>query len=209
MLRRFAPLLIALGAALAWWGSTMVWVRAEVIDDMSGPATKEISGSGWALELMALLIVLVAGAGATLALRRRGRQVVGAIVALAAAGAAFRPVVLLSAGADPQVAQRLLQAAAHDSTAVGVDSIASWAAVSTTETLVLGPLLVLLGAALAFIAGVIVVMRPGQDRVSSTKYASVAQRRQRLGEELDQDPDSGRVMWDALDSDIDPTDLPR
>jgi len=38
------------------------------------------------------------------------------------------------------------------------------------------------------------------------KYEKDAVRRDRIHEDLDAQPDSGRVMWDALDADIDPTD---
>ena len=49
-------------------------------------------------------------------------------------------------------------------------------------------------------------MRPGVDSAKLNKYETEAVRREKLGEDLEARPDSGRVMWDALDSGIDPTD---
>ena len=49
---------------------------------------------------------------------------------------------------------------------------------------------------------------PGEDKTKvSSKYETPAARQAKLGEDLETSADSGRVMWDALDSDIDPTDV--
>ena len=49
---------------------------------------------------------------------------------------------------------------------------------------------------------------PGVDKAkASSKYETPAARQAKLEEDLETSSDSGRVMWDALDSDIDPTDM--
>ena len=55
----------------------------------------------------------------------------------------------------------------------------------------------------------LLVRKPGVDKPRSTKYESPAARQERIAEELETTTDSGRVMWDALDADIDPTDVKR
>lgn len=107
MTRRLGPLLIAVGTAVLWFSSRSTWVKAVSEDDKSGSATNEIVGSSWSLELMALTLVLLAGVLAGLALRRMGRRIVAIVCALAAAGAAWSPISLLTSGADAQRAQNI------------------------------------------------------------------------------------------------------
>ena len=40
------------------------------------------------------------------------------------------------------------------------------------------------------------------------KYEQETVRREKIRDDLESQPDSGRVMWDALDADIDPTEDP-
>lgn len=204
--RRFGPLLLALGAIVMWFSSRSTWVVAESEDDKSGMVESAIIGSSWSLELMALTLVLLAGAVAGLALRRVGRRVVAVICALAAAAAAWSPVILLSYGADPAKAQRVLQGAAANETAVDAAHISEWAVVTSAKVATLGPILAVLAAALALFGAVLLIMKPGTDKPRSSKYETPASRQAKLAEELETSSDSGRVMWEALDADIDPTD---
>ena len=77
--RRLGPLLIAVGAIVLWLSSRATWVVAASEDDKAGSAANDIIGSAWSLEIMALTLVLVAGAVAGMALRRVGRRVVGIV----------------------------------------------------------------------------------------------------------------------------------
>ena len=49
-------------------------------------------------------------------------------------------------------------------------------------------------------------MRPGTDLVAANKYERKAAREDKIERDLAESPDSGRVLWDALDADIDPSD---
>ena len=206
--KRLGPLLIAVGAIVLWLSSRATWVVAASEDDKTGSAANDIIGSAWSLEIMALTLVLVAGAVAGLALRRIGRRVVGIICALAAAASAWTPVSLLTAGADVERAQKILQGASANKNAVDSAQISKWATVISTEVHAWGPILALVGAAIALFGAVMLARNPGEDKVkASSKYETPAARQAKLEEDLETSSDSGRVMWDALDSDIDPTDM--
>ena len=206
--KRLGPLLIAVGAIVLWLSSRATWVVAASEDDKTGSAANDIIGSAWSLEIMALTLVLVAGAVAGLALRRIGRRVVGIICALAAAASAWTPVSLLTAGADVERAQKILQGASANKNAVDSAQISQWATVVSTEVHSWGPILALVGAAIALFGAVMLARNPGEDKVkASSKYETPAARQAKLEEDLETSSDSGRVMWDALDSDIDPTDM--
>jgi len=54
----------------------------------------------------------------------------------------------------------------------------------------------------------LLVRRPGAvKKQKSSAYETPEVRRQRIAEDLEEDPQSGRVLWDALDAGVDPTDL--
>ncbi|MDK4293989.1 TIGR02234 family membrane protein [Corynebacterium accolens] len=210
MTRRLGPLLIAVGTAVLWFSSRSTWVKAVSEDDKSGSATNEIVGSSWSLELMALTLVLLAGVLAGIALRRTGRRIVAIVCALAAAGAAWSPISLLTSGADAQRAQKILQGASANENAVDSAAISEWATVISVEVTKLGPIVAIIGVALAFFGAVLLAQNPGKDKAkASSKYETPAARQEKLAEDLETSSDSGRVMWDALDSDIDPTDVGR
>ena len=206
--RRLGPLLIAVGAIVLWLASRATWVVAVSEDDKAGSATNDIVGSAWSLEIMALTLVLVAGAVAGMALRRIGRRVVGIVCALAAAASAWTPINLLTAGAEAERAQKILQGASANENAVDSAQISDWATVVSTEVHSFGPAVAILGAAAALFGAVMLARNPGEDKAKvSSKYETPAARQAKLGEDLETSGDSGRVMWDALDSDIDPTDV--
>ncbi|PST75439.1 hypothetical protein I919_10130, partial [Corynebacterium glutamicum ZL-2] len=64
----------------------------------------------------------------------------------------------------------------------------------------------MIGCALALVGGVVLAMRPGEDTAKSNQYERKQARAEKIHTDLAQDPDSGRVMWDALDEDIDFTE---
>ena len=47
---------------------------------------------------------------------------------------------------------------------------------------------------------------PGVDGPKRTQYERKQRRTAHIAAELAAEPDSGRVLWDAIDADIDPTD---
>ncbi|MDO5031440.1 TIGR02234 family membrane protein [Corynebacterium sp.] len=205
--RGLGALLVFIAAVGLWLSSRLTWAKAAVEDDKSGASVVDIDGSLWSLELVALSLVLLVGCVAMLGLRRTARRVVAIVTALAAAAAAWRPVSLLTYGADPLRAQNLLQGGSSD-TAVGSARIAEWATVVSVEVEKAGPLLAILACALGLFGAVMVASNPGAEKARSSKYETPAARQEKLEEELKTSHDSGRVLWDALDADIDPTELP-
>lgn len=207
MAKRWGPILMVVGAIVLWLSSRMTWVTAAVEDDKAGSSVMTLSGSLWSLELIALTVVILAGSVAALALRRTARRIVAILTALAAAGAAWRPVALLTAGAEVERAQELLHGGTND-TSVDSTTISDWAVVLTADASSAGPVLAIIGAALALFGAVMVASNPGVDKPRTAKYETPAVRQERLQEDMETSQDSGRVMWDALDADIDPTDTP-
>lgn len=207
MKKRMGPLLILVGALLLFISSRLTWVVAVSEDDKSGAATNDIVGSQWSLELMGVGFLLLAGGLAGFALRKTARRIVGFVCALGGAAAAWAPISLLTYGADFERAQNVLRSARENTRAVDTSTISDWAIVTSAESHAAGPILAIIGAAIALFGGVILLMNPGEDTTKSNKYETQAARMDKLEEDLESSPDSGRVMWDALDADIDPTDL--
>lgn len=204
--RKFGPLLMAVAATLLWFSSQTTWITATVDDDKAGTGELAVQGSTWSLELTAIALLFLAGVIAGLALRRTARRIVGAVVALAAIGVSWRPMAALTSQVDLARLQMLLQAQQSNDNAVESVAISSWAVVRDATVSPLGPVLALIAAAFGLVGGILLAMRPGADGVRSTKYETKAARAEKLEEELETAPDSGRVMWDALDEGIDPTD---
>lgn len=207
MKKRLGPLLILVAALIIFMSSRLAWVTAFSEDDKAGSAANDILGSNWSLELMGVGFLLLAGGLAGFALRKTARRIVGIICALGGAAAAWAPISLLTYGADLERAQNVLRSARENTRAVDVTTISDWAIVTEAETNVAGPILAIFGAALALFGGILLATNPGEDSVKSNKYETLSARVDKLEEDLESSPDSGRVMWDALDADIDPTDF--
>lgn len=196
---RIAALLLAVGALVLWAASRMAWLTVETFDDKSGDATSTVIGGLWSTEQTAVALLLLAGSIAGFALRRVGRRVVGIISALAAVGASWAPLGLLAGEPDPQRVHQLLS--------TGEDAkIAAWAELAGISVNTAGPALAMVGAAIALFGGVLLAVRPGTDSAKRNRYERRQDRQAKLAQDLVAEPDSGRVMWDALDADIDPTD---
>ncbi|MDO5668884.1 MAG: TIGR02234 family membrane protein [Corynebacterium sp.] len=201
-LHRYSALLLALAALILWAGSRMPWINAVTFDDKSGDATHAVIGGLWSTEQTAVALLLLAGAVAGLALRRTGRRIIGIVSALAGIGASWAPLGLLAGEPDPRRVHQLLSTG--DETV-----ISSWAEIAGLDVHTAGPAVAMLGAALALFAGVLLAMRPGTDSAKMNRYEKKRSREAKIAEDLEAEPDSGRVMWDALDADIDPTDTTR
>lgn len=203
---RLAALGLVLSSLILWLAGRMSWVTAVSEDDKAGRAVNDVPGATWSVELIALASAFLAGALAVLVLRRQARRIIGVVCAIAAIAGSVGPTLLLVQGADPERAKALLTAGATSSKANAPVSISEWAVVTEATVNPLGVALALLGFAVALVAAVVVVMRPGHDSPRVSKYERAATRREKLEEELETSPDSQRVMWDALDAGLDPTD---
>lgn len=213
-LARAGAALLGVAGALIWAVARTTWVDVEYVDDLSGAGTAAVRGADWSTETVAVAVLLIAGMAAGFALRRVGRRVVGAIAALASAGVAVPAAQLLVRGADTERARAILTAGAEQSGAgtagsgsgSGADTIAQWAEITSATVVPLGPALTLAGAAIGLVGGLLLVFRPGADSPRQNKYEKESVRREKVRSDLEQDPQSGRVLWDAISADIDPTD---
>lgn len=199
---RIAALLLAVSAAVLWAASRMAWITVDTFDDKSGDATNAIIGGLWSTEQTAVAMLLLAGSIAGFALRRVGRRVVGVISALAGIGVSWAPLGLLAGEPDPQRAHQLLSTGEEA-------KIAAWAEIANLDVTSAGPALAMFGAAVALFGGVLLAMKPGTDSAKLNRYERKQDRAAKISRDLEAEPDSGRVMWDALDADIDPTDTRR
>lgn len=199
---RIAALLLAVSAAVLWAASRMAWITVDTFDDKSGDATNVIIGGLWSTEQTAVAMLLLAGSIAGFALRRVGRRMVGVISALAGIGVSWAPLGLLAGEPDPQRAHQLLSTGEEA-------KIAAWAEIANLDVNSAGPALAMFGAAVALFGGVLLAMKPGTDSAKLNRYERKQDRAAKISRDLEAEPDSGRVMWDALDADIDPTDTRR
>ncbi|WP_165164114.1 TIGR02234 family membrane protein [Corynebacterium qintianiae] len=196
---------LGLGGVTVALFSRAPWMHVSYFDDRVGGGVRDLSGAQWSTEVSAVSLLLVAAAIAVLALRRLPRRVIGAICALAAAVAVVSPMTLLTGGADPERVRVLLTAGAEDVQA-RAGSISGMAELTSVELNSANLALTTLGFALAIAGGAAVALRPGRDSAKLNKYETEAVRKQKIGSDLQENPDSGRVLWDALDADLDPTD---
>ncbi|SDR90131.1 TIGR02234 family membrane protein [Corynebacterium timonense] len=205
-LSRAGAALLAVGGLLVVGFTRLSWMTVTYFDDRAGGGEADISGAAWSAEASAVSLLLFVSAIAALALRRLGRRIVGVVAAVAAAGASLAPLRLLVQGPDPERAHTILTAGYEDLQSRS-DAIPSWAEITGIDVHTVSPVLMLLGCVLALVGAVIVVARPGTDTAKLNKYERETVRREKITQDLSADPDSGRVMWDALEADLDPTDL--
>lgn len=206
-MKLIANSLIGLGAAVLWGSSRMAWLTIEAFDDKAGDKTVDMLGSVWSTEATALAFVLLAACVAGFALRKTGRRVIGIVAAIAAAGAAWTPMQLLAGTFDEQRVQSLLTSTATATKAQEGALLNSWAEITEISIQTPAVLLALLGCALALMGGIFLALRPGEDSGKKSQYERKQAREEKVLVDLQEEPDSGRVLWDALDADIDPTEI--
>ena len=208
---RIGALLMGVGALVLWLASRVTWMTVNYSDDRTGDGSVDVNGATWSTEVTAVVLVLLAASVAGLALRRWGRRLVGAVGAVLAAAVLVPPLGVLFGSPDPERAKALLTLGGEETTigsTVGETAIPEWANISSINVAALGPAVAVLGALVAVAGGVLLAVRPGQDAVTVNKYEKASQRREKIEHDLEAEPDSGRVLWDAIDADMDPTDSP-
>lgn len=202
--------LLAISAFGLWLAGRSSWLTVTTFDDKSGEAVNGLVGATWAPESTPLALTLVAAVGATLILGGVGRRIVGALAALVAAVAAWSPLQLLTTGADPGRALDLLSSGAATQRANAPVTVSDWAQVQDMQIHSMGPVLAVVFAALGVLGGALLLVRPGGGgggaKRRSGAYETPEVRRERVRDDLAREPQSGRVLWDALDAGVDPTD---
>ncbi|MET8429117.1 TIGR02234 family membrane protein [Nocardia sp. NPDC004860] len=205
-----AVALLAVAAALLWGSSRMTWARLEITSDYGLPRHRDLNGGVWFGALTPLALVFLATIAAVFATHGWWRRGVGVVVAVLAAVSAVPAYALLMHKGTADRATRLAELHGGDH-----------AGAVTTSTL---PAVVCLaGAVAAFVAGLLLVRQSSGTSRMSGKYDSPAARKLSAAEQVAahqarvQDHESGtpaaadkqlsgRVLWDALDEGVDPTD---
>lgn len=204
--RSLALALTVLSAAGLWGTSQLTWLTASVVDDKTGESTENIIGRVWDAAGTPLALAMLAAMILSFALAPLARRVLGAISAVLAAVAGFAAVTLLSGEPDLDRAQQLLTSGAATQRQSSPVQISEWAAVTDASVHPFPVILALLAAACGVVGGVLLAMKPGEARQGHSRYETPEARREGVVQDLDEDPGSRRVIWDALDAGVDPTD---
>lgn len=203
--RSLALVLTVLSAGGIWGSSQLVWLTATVSDDKTGETTKNIIGRVWDAAGTPLALAMLAAMILSLALPPVARRVLGGISAILAAIAGFSAVALLSGDPDLDRAQQLLTSGVATQKQSDPVQISEWAVVVESSVHVSPVLLALAAAACGVVGGVLLAMKPGEAKQGHSRYETPEVRRQGIVDDLDEDPESRRVLWDALDAGVDPT----
>ncbi|MED5801636.1 TIGR02234 family membrane protein [Gordonia sp. Z-3] len=223
-----AAVLLAVSALALWSASRLVWCRVLASDGLAPPRTFEVKGSDWSPWLTPLALVLLAAILAAFSLRGWGLRVIAILVAAAGVLSAVPALSLITGGADSDYAASAADIPGRFQ--VLLITTVDWAA----AVVLVGSLCsVLAGVLLLRVAGGASGMSskyqtPGARREELERqiFAEHEQRRhQPDGQDggvaparrparaddpaggNDAPPANERMMWDALDTGIDPTDV--
>ena len=204
--RNLALVLTLLSAAGLWGTGQMTWLTASVVDDKTGESTEQIIGRVWDAAGTPLALAMLAAMILSFALAPMARRVLGGISAALAAIAGFAAVMLLGGDPDLDRAQQLLTTGAATQKSTDPVQISDWATVVDASVHTFPVVLALLAAACGVVGGVLLARKPGEARQGHSRYETPEARREGVVEDLNEEPGSGRVLWDALDAGVDPTD---
>jgi len=204
--RNLALVLTLFSAAGLWGTGQMTWLTASVVDDKTGESTEQIIGRVWDAAGTPLALAMLAAMILSFALAPMARRVLGGISAALAATAGFAAVMLLGGDPDLDRAQQLLTTGAATQKSTDPVQISDWATVVDASVHTFPVVLALLAAACGVVGGVLLAMKPGEARQGHSRYETPEARREGVLEDLNEEPGSGRVLWDALDAVVDPTD---
>ncbi|RAV33554.1 TIGR02234 family membrane protein [Corynebacterium heidelbergense] len=203
--RNAALSLVALSAVGLWGAGRLTWVSAHARDELAGDSTHKLVGAVWDPATTPLALALLATVVLSLAVGPLVRRILGTVIVALSAIASFRAVMLLTTGADSERARQLLTSGAATQMQSKPVQIADWAGVTSVDVHYLPVVLALLAAAAGVVGGVLLAMWPGRPTTGSTRFDTPETRRRTAEEDLAENPDEHRVLWDALDAGVDPT----
>ncbi|MEP9414063.1 TIGR02234 family membrane protein [Gordonia sp. VNQ95] len=214
-----AAILLGLGALLFWVSSRLTWATVFAGDGMSPDRYMTVKGADWSPWLTPLALVLLAAILAAFSLRGWGLRVLAVLVAVGGLLAAFPALSMVTSSSDSLYAARAIDLA--DKYVVRLTTTNGWVAA-----------VVIAGTVCCVLAGIL-LLRAASGAAMSSKYTTPAARREELEREIfaehkrrkaaadnAEDADNSatdgtaatgkqaneRMMWDALDTGIDPTD---
>ncbi len=101
-----ASVLLAAAAVALWAASRMTWATVLAADGLSPERTFDVLGAQWSPWLTPLALVLLAAILAALSVRGWGLRVIAVLIAVAGLVVAFPAISLLTEGADSEYAAR-------------------------------------------------------------------------------------------------------
>lgn len=204
--RSMALILVVLSAAGLWGAGRMKYVTAQIFDDKTGEFSRSLVGSVWDPAATPLALAMLTCLILSLAMQPLIRRILGVLVVLLAGTASFRSVSLLTTDVDLMRVRDLLVSGVATQRQNAPETISDWAQVASAEVHTAPVLLAIVAAALGVIGGVILAMQPGERTEANSRYVTPEVRREHVHEDLADNPDSSRVLWDALDAGVDPTE---
>lgn len=198
---RIAQALLALAALSLYFIANITWFEVEATDELSGAQEVSVSGATSYAALQVLPWAIIAGIIAVVALGPKISRVLAVIVAVIAAGGLWIPIQVITQGADIDHFQQILTTSTTNDPA----ELQSWAEVDSVSPQLLPVILAALAFGIIIVSAIFLALRPGKARETSSRYTTPQSRKEAITADLEQDPDSGRILWDALDADVDPT----
>jgi uncharacterized membrane protein (TIGR02234 family) len=187
---RLAQLLLMLSAAALWGASQLVWVDVASFDGLGQPKTTVLTGGSWWTALVPLAAILLVAAVAPIAVRGWRLGLLALIVAGISAVMAYMAINLW-------VIRDVAPRAVHLADVPGADLVG-------TQRHYGGAILTLVAAIGALVGAVLLMRSVAKPRPEVDRYE-----RRRSAQSPEDDADtSERVIWDALDEGLDPTQDP-
>ncbi|ETW24234.1 TIGR02234 family membrane protein [Mycobacterium gastri] len=191
-----AQLLLVIAAGALWAASRLPWVTIRSFDGLGPPRQVTLTGATWSTALLPVAMLLLAAAVAALAVRGWPLRVLAALLAAASFAVGYLGISLW---VIPDVAARGAELAHVPLMALVGSGRSYWGAA------------VAVGAAVCTLMAAAVLLRSasvaGPAHPGTTKYTGPAAR-QATARRDDDGPMSERMIWDALDHGVDPTDRP-
>ena len=184
---RVGQLALVVAAGALWGASRMTWVQITTFDGLGHPQTAELNGATWSTALIPLALVVLAAAGAALAVRGWPLRVLALLVAVASAAMAYLAISLwvvedvavrAARLAEVPIAERISSTAPSsesNAAASANDAPAKWRSVPSSSA--------------------------AKGRAETARY----RRGPAVAADQPSDAMSERMMWDALDEGADPT----
>jgi uncharacterized membrane protein (TIGR02234 family) len=187
---RLAQLLLMLSAAALWGASRLVWVDVASFDGLGQPKTTVLTGGSWWTALVPLAAILLVAAVAPIAVRGWRLGLLALIVAGISAVMAYMAINLW-------VIRDVAPRAVHLADVPGADLVG-------TQRHYGGAIVTLVAAIGALVGAVLLMRSVAKPRPEVDRYE-----RRRSAQSPEDDADtSERVIWDALDEGLDPTQDP-
>ena len=181
---RVGQLALVVAAGALWGASRMTWVQITTFDGLGHPQTAALT---WSTALIPLSLVVLAAAGAALAVRGWPLRVLALLVAVASAAMAYLAISLWVVEDVAVRAARLAE--------VPIAELLG------TERHFAGASLALAAALLSLLGAVLLMRSAAKGRAETARY----RRGPAVAADQPSDAMSERMMWDALDEGADPT----